>query len=118
MSDMEIVIKIPKIEYEHIADEEKFHSLEKSKQEWLINKVLNRVVDGIKLKEGHGNLIDVDDIRAIEIEDSLHVIEHKKGDGVDVYIEAPIVVKADGANGERRDRAIDFVEPEEDIERE
>ena len=114
---VDVVVRIPKIEYEHLTNEEKFHSLEKSKQEWLINKTLNRIADGIQLSEGHGDLIDVSDIRVIELEDSLHIIEHKKGDEVRVYIEAPVVIKADETNNERKDQAIDLVEPEEDMER-
>ena len=59
MANVELVIKIPKDEYEHLTDKEKFYSLSKSKQEWLINKILNYVIDSTPLPKGHGRLIDV-----------------------------------------------------------
>lgn len=63
MSDIvELVIKMPKIEYEHLTNQNKFSSLEKNRQTWLINKTLNRVAEGTLLPEGHGKIIDVDDL--------------------------------------------------------
>jgi len=58
MSNIELVIKMPEIEYEYITNREKFHSLEKNKQEWLINKTLNYLLNGIQLPKEHGDLID------------------------------------------------------------
>lgn len=60
MADIELVVKIPEVEYEHLTNKEKFYSLEKNKQEWLINKILNYVIDGTPLPKGHGRLIDAD----------------------------------------------------------
>lgn len=57
---MEKIIKIPENEYEYLINKEKFCSLEKSKQEWLINKTLNRILNGVPLPKGHGRLKDVD----------------------------------------------------------
>ena len=53
------------------------------------------VKDGVPLPKGYGRLIDADDIRVIELEDSLHIIRHEKGDDVDVYIDAPTIIEAD-----------------------
>lgn len=63
MSNVELVVKIPEIEYEHLTNQEKFDSLTKNKQEWLINKILNRVIDGISLPKGHGNLVDYEKLK-------------------------------------------------------
>ncbi len=68
MADIELVIKIPEIEYEHITNKEKFYSLEKSKKEWLINKILNYIMDGTPLPKGHGNLKDNSIIEELEQE--------------------------------------------------
>jgi len=65
MADMELVIKIAEVEYEHLTNKEKFNSLEKSKQEWLINKTLNCVINGTPLPKGHGRLIDADELKKI-----------------------------------------------------
>lgn len=53
------------------------------------------LLDGVELPKGHGRLIDADDIRVIELEDSLHIIRHEKGDEIDVYIDAPTIIEAD-----------------------
>ena len=58
MSDIELIVKIPEIEYEHLTNQEKFNSLRKSKQEWLIEKTLNRVADATQLPKGHKRLIE------------------------------------------------------------
>lgn len=50
---------------------------------------------GIPLPKGHGSLIDISNIDVIELEDSNHIIRHIKGDEVDVYISAPIIIEAD-----------------------
>ena len=50
---------------------------------------------GTVLPKGHGRLIDADDIRVIELEDSLHIIRHEKGDEIDFYIDAPTIIEAD-----------------------
>ena len=87
MSGIELVIKIP---------EEAYRLLKNKGVDWLgAEHILNAVADGIPLPKGHGNLIDVSDIRVIELEDSLHTIRHEKGDEVDVYIDAPTIIEAD-----------------------
>lgn len=94
MPYVEIVIKMPEEEYEHIVNREKFYSLDKSTQEWLNNKTLIRVIDGTLIPKGHGDLIDksnlltVSDIRSdgseytfvpySEIEDAPIIIEANK----------------------------------------
>ena len=74
---------------------------------WLYNAIMERkepiysqslgdaVRDGTPLPKGHGALIDISDIDVIELEDSTKIIRHEKGDEVDVYISAPIIVEAD-----------------------
>ena len=58
-------------------------------------KVYVAVRKGVVIPKGHGRLIDADDIKVIELEDSLHIIRHCKGDDVDVYIDAPTIIEAD-----------------------
>ena len=87
MEDKELVIKIPKAYYELV--------LKRCKDPVLLNAFKN----GTPLPKGHGRLIDADDIRVIELEDSLHFMQHKKGDDVDVYIDAPTIIEADKESG-------------------
>jgi hypothetical protein len=84
MADIELVIKIPEEEYKIIKN----HTGPMVWVEHLIKK-------GTPLPKGHGRLIDADDIRVIELEDSVHIIRHEKGDEVDVYISAPTIIEAD-----------------------
>lgn len=88
MSNVEVVIKIPK---------EMWEQVEKGYVPLGISKYLK---NGVTIPKGHGDLIDVNDIKVIELEDSLHIIRHEKGDEIDVYIEAPTVIKADIQNEE------------------
>ena len=53
------------------------------------------VRNGTPLPKGHGDLIDINNINEITLEDSLHYMSHKKGDEVEWYIDAPIIVEAD-----------------------
>lgn len=62
MEEVELIIKMPKIEYEHLTNEEKFSSLEKDTRYWLINKTLNRVAEGTLLPEGHERTGDEEEI--------------------------------------------------------
>lgn len=61
----------------------------------VTDAILEAVNSGIVLPKGHGDLIDISNIDVIELEDSVHFIQHKKGDEVDVYISAPIIIEAD-----------------------
>ncbi len=83
MADIELVIKM---------DEKDYHLLKKG---LLLINILDVIKNGPPLPKGHGDLIDIDDIKVVELEDSLHVIRHEKGDDVDVYIDAATVVEAD-----------------------
>ena len=83
MADVELIIKIPEETYEYW----KTHSYE-----YVIGEAIAK---GTPLPKGHGRLIDADDIRVIELEDSLHFIRHKKGDDIDVYIDASTIIEAD-----------------------
>ena len=58
---MEIVVNIPDKEYDMLKNY--FKELEKSKQEWLVNKTLSRVADGVPLPKEHDNLIDVSEVK-------------------------------------------------------
>ena len=82
MTDIEIVIKIDEKDYQSLKDGH------------IPFNVLDVIMNGTILPKVHGDLIDIDDIRVVELEDSLHFIQHKKGDDIDVYIDAPIVIKA------------------------
>ena len=80
---MQMLIDIPKETYEALMINQYCGS--KSELE-------NIIVNGTPLPEHHGRLIDADDIRVIELEDSLHIIRHEKGDDIDVYIDAPTII--------------------------
>ena len=57
------------------------------------NKMLYAIAKGTVLPK-HGDLIDIDNIQEIELEDSLTILTHKKGDEVDWYIDAPTILEA------------------------
>jgi len=59
------------------------------------SRILGAIADGKTLSTGHGDLIDISNIDVIELEDSTQFIRHTKGDEVDVYISAPIIIEAD-----------------------
>ena len=84
---MQIVIDIP---------EEKYNYIKKQVAEGIDNPLKVYIANGIPLPKGHGRLIDEDDIRVIELEDSLHIMRHEKGDEIDVYIDAPTIIDKDG----------------------
>ena len=102
MADIELVIKIDEEQYEFIKqsmtmDEVKnYHA--------LLYDICKHIKSGTPLPKGHGDLIDADDIKVIELEDSLHIIRHEKGDEIDVYIDAPTIIEAD--KEEREDRGM------------
>ena len=98
MADIELVIKIPEGAYKLLKNEG---------VDWLgAEHILNAVANGTPLPKGHGDLIDIDDIRVIELEDSLHIIRHEKGDEIDVYIDAPTIIKAESEN--KTDNTIEY----------
>jgi hypothetical protein len=86
---MQIVIDIDDKLYEIIKDPNKLSTM------YHASKCAEAVRNGIPLPKGHGDLIDKDDMRVIELEDSLHIIRHEKGDDVDVYIDAQTIIKED-----------------------
>ena len=55
--------------------------------------IASAIANGTVLPK-HGRLIDVDNIQEIELEDSLTVLTHKKGDEVDWHIDAPTILEA------------------------
>ncbi len=84
---MQIVIDI---------DEKDYQSLKEGHIPFnVLNDIMNIDSVGLLLPKGHGDLIDIDDIRVIELDDGLHFIQHKKGDDIDVYIDAPTIIEAD-----------------------
>lgn len=98
---MEVVIDIPEEIYEFVQntsfveDEStlfKQTNAERRKTLYLFD-IIDAIRNGTPLPEHHGRLIDADDIRVIELEDSLHVIRHEKGDDVDVYTDAPTIIE-------------------------
>ena len=86
MEDIELVIKIPKKTYKLICD--------KNALGCGVGDIKNIIRNGTPLPKGHGALIDISNIDVIELEDSIHFIRHEKGDDVDVYIGAPIIIEA------------------------
>lgn len=91
---MQIVIDIPEKTYKHILSMQfDIPGLRSGKS--LLEEIFKAIRTGTPLSKGHGRLIDADDIRVIELEDSLHIIRHEKGDEIDVYIDAPTIIEAD-----------------------
>lgn len=87
MADIELMIKIPEEIYNRILERNRIHTFDNE-------TVCDAIKDGTPLLKRHGRLIDADDIRVIELEDSLHIIRHEKGDEIDVYIDAPTIIEA------------------------
>jgi hypothetical protein len=87
MSDIELVIKIPEDEY-NIAKYGQYGNIN-------VDIVRKALANGTPLPKGHKALIDISNIDVIELEDSSHFIRHEKGDDVDVYISASIIIEAD-----------------------
>lgn len=85
---MKIVIKISEEDYKLI----KSYGKDSTNYRITLN-LYDAVKNGTPLPEHHGRLIDADDIRVIELEDSLHIIRHEKGDDIDVYIDAPTIIE-------------------------
>lgn len=85
MADIELVIKIPEELYKQQLG-----------SDWVGNILIHdAIANGKPLPKGHGDLIDVDDIRIIELDDGLHIIRHEKGDEIDAYIDSPTIIEAD-----------------------
>jgi len=88
MADIELVVKIPEEMWERIKDG------------YVPLGISKYLQNGTPLPKGHGSLVDVDNIQFIQLEDSLTVLTHAKGDEVDWYIEAPTIIEADKAESE------------------
>lgn len=88
---MQIVIDIPDEQYEFIKRSDKNAFATVSSKECMLYAIKN----GTVLPKEHGDLIDINNIESIMLEDSLDRMVHIKGDEVDWYIEAPILVEAD-----------------------
>ena len=84
---MQIVIELSKEELDDIKNNDYIDN--------TYYTMFDAITNGVVLPKGHGKLIDINNINVIELEDSLHIIRHEKGDDVDVYIDAPTVVEAD-----------------------
>ena len=84
--------------------EDTFFDLKKKQNR---TEVDNAVLNGTPLPKGHGRLIDADDIRVIELEDSLHFMQYKKGDETDVYIDAPTIIEADKESEDKENKNAD-----------
>lgn len=105
MADIEVVIKIDEDIYNRFTHNEarpRFEITEEERFQMDADAVrLTRAFcNGTPLPKGHGDLIDITNIDVVELEDSNHIIRHVKGDEVDVYISAPIIIKADKAESE------------------
>lgn len=88
---MQIVIKISDT-LKKIIDS---HDIQTASHPMWVATMIDAIENGTPLPKGHGDLIDVNDIRVIELEDSLHIVRHEKGDEIDVYIDAPTIIEAD-----------------------
>ena len=95
MADIELVIKI---------SEEKLSIIRNHMYCGVYDSDLYKAIEnGTPLPKGHGRLIDADDIRVIELEDSLYIMRHEKGDEIDVYIDAPTIIEANKAESEDKE---------------
>jgi hypothetical protein len=65
------------------------------------NPIVLAVGNGIPIPKGHGEIIDVNEIREIEIDDG-NIANYTKGSDVDLYIDAPAIIEADEDGGECR----------------
>ena len=83
---MQIVIEIPK----YVIDDMKECGFIPEED----NEELCKAIDNGTVLPKHGRLIDVDNIQEIQLEDSLTVLTHKKGDEVGWYIDAPTILEA------------------------
>ena len=84
---MRVVIEIPDEEYKVIK---KYADIAPNKTHPLAMSIIN----GTVLPEKHGDLIDINDIQEITLEDSLHIMTYKKGNGVEYEIDAPTILEA------------------------
>jgi hypothetical protein len=65
------------------------------------NPIVLAVGNGVPIPKGHGEIIDVNEIREIEIDDG-NIANYTKGSDVDLYIDAPAIIEADEDGGECR----------------
>lgn len=66
------------------------------------NPLVLAIGNGVPIPKGHGKIIDINEIRTIELEDSLCDLKHEKGDEIDFHIDAPAIIEADENGGECR----------------
>ena len=57
--------------------------------------------NGVPIPKGHGEIIDVNEIREVEIDDG-NIANYTKGSDIDLYIDAPAIIEADKDGGECR----------------
>ena len=55
--------------------------------------------NGVPIPKGHGEIIDVNEIREVEIDDG-NIANYTKGSDIDLYIDAPAIIEADEDGGE------------------
>ena len=57
--------------------------------------------NGVPIPKGHGEIIDINEIREVEIDDG-NIANYTKGSDIDLYIDAPAIIEADKDGGECR----------------
>jgi hypothetical protein len=90
---MKLIIDIPEKKY-LVAKQ----SVDRGKED---NPIVLAVGNGVPIPKGHGEIIDVNEIREIEIDDG-NIANYTKGSDVDLYINAPAIIEADEDGGECR----------------
>jgi hypothetical protein len=65
------------------------------------NPLVLAIGNGVPIPKGHGEIIDVNEIREIEIDDG-NIANYTKGSDVDLYIDAPAIIEADEDGSEYR----------------
>ena len=91
MTDIELVIKIPKEMYDIACNY----------PEMVLAGYSQCIKNGIVLPKGHGDLIDKSKIKTVELEDSLYYLQWKQDSEIDLRIDAETIIEADKMQGEK-----------------
>lgn len=90
---MKLIIDIPEEKYlfaKQLADEGKEN-----------NPLVLTLGNGVPIPKGHGEIIDVNEIREVEVDDG-NIANYTKGSDADLYIDAPAIIETDENGGECR----------------
>lgn len=72
------------------------------------NPLVLALGNGVPIPKGHGKIIDVNEIKEIEIDDG-DIANYTKSSDVDLYIDAPAIIEADKDGGKCKYPLLDRV---------